>query len=515
MREEPVTLAETLLEPETPQQMHDFVGDNETSRPSGGVDYSRNSLLLDSGDGVEQSYAPQHVRLQRTPVWGATVNTVAFMAVPRSVPACFAATGWPLGILSLAYSSVVTYDTGQLIGRICNSLPAHRCSYPGISAAAAQRTAERYGGSSRAQARAESAARVVVACLQYTSYYLTGVAELIYFEQFCGQLFQASPLCQWQWLLIVGLLALPVLQIPSFHASRYAALVLGVMPLILNVSVMLYEIAAVRPWDCEPGPTYTAWPTPSRAAVGFTAFAYAFGGHGLYPEQIREMSQPSLWPRVMSYTYAVAVPLYWLCGLLGYYAYGDFSLANINLNFPDNAANRLSIAVQAFQELFFVLDSDLVVMLALELHLGLDPSTCCSPGWRGCSPWIGRLALRTLFLASQIFCAQMLLSGEGDTLLSLQGLCAAVGMVAFTYFLPYAIYAVLSPEPLSRGRKVWGACNIGVGVAVMIAGFGSSLSELIDGAGGVFSGVCEIQYAYAPHSPNDPCNISGIPPWAH
>ena len=35
------------------------------------------------------------------------------------------------------------------------------------------------------------------------------------------------------------------------------------------------------------------------------------------------------------------------------------------------------------------------------------------------------------------------------------------------------------------------------------------------GAGdGLFSGDCEIKYKYAPASPDDPCNISGLPDWA-
>jgi hypothetical protein len=42
------------------------------------------------------------------------VNNVAFMAVPRAIPACFAATGWTIGLGALAYSSVVTYDTGMV-----------------------------------------------------------------------------------------------------------------------------------------------------------------------------------------------------------------------------------------------------------------------------------------------------------------------------------------------------------------------------------------------------------------
>lgn len=329
-----------------------------------------------------------------------------------------------------------------------------------------------------------------------------------------GQLFESSPLCQWQWLLVVGLLCLPVLQVPSFHASRYAALFLGLLPLFLNVGVFVYEILLVRPWGCTPGPTRDVWPRSApKAAIGLTAFAYAFGGHGLYPEQIREMAAPRRWPRVMAITYSFTLPLYWMCGLLGYYAYGNFANANVNLNFPDNFANRLSVAVQAMQELFFVLDSDLVVMLAIELQCGLDPAACAAPLWRGAiPPWLGRLGLRTTFLASQIFCAQMLLSGEGDTLLSLQSLTASVGMVAFTYFLPYVLHAVLSPRPLSRARKAWAALNISLGLVVMVAGFGSSLGELLAGAreGGLFAGQCKLTYGYAPQNPADPCNISGV-----
>jgi len=311
-------------------------------------------------------------------------------------------------------------------------------------------------------------------------------------------------------LLLVGLLCLPVLQVPSFHATRYTALLLGVIPLILNVAVFFYEVLLVQPWSCTPGPQYTQWPSSfGEAAIGLTAFAYAFGGHGLYPEQIREMTHPRRWPRVMSITYSVTLPLYWACGLLGYVAYGDFAKANVNLNFPDNLANRLSIGVQAVQELFFVLDSDLVVLLAIELSLGLDPSACTHPTWRGLPPWLGRLVVRTLFLGSQIFCAQMLLSGEGDTLLALQSLTASVGMVAFTYFLPYVLHMVLSPTPLSRRRQAWAMLNTTLGVVLMFTGLGSSLSELIGSRGGLFDGQCLLEYKYSPAAPDDPCHGSG------
>jgi len=53
---------------------------------------------------------------------------------------------------------------------------------------------------------------------------------------------------------------------------------------------------------------------------------------------------------------------------------------------------------------------------------------------------------------SQVLVAQMLLSGEGDTLFALQSLIGAVGMTAFTYFMPYLLLLLLAPAPLPRLR---------------------------------------------------------------
>ena len=54
-----------------------------------------------------------------------------------------------------------------------------------------------------------------------------------------------------------------------------------------------------------------------------------------------------------------------------------------------------------------------------------------------------------------------------------------------------------------------------LGIIMMVAGFASSLSELLGSVlsehGGLFNGECKLSYAYAPQSPHDPCNASGIP----
>ena len=108
----------------------------------------------------------------------------------------------------------------------------------------------------------------------------------------------------------------------------------------------------------------------------------------------------------------------------------------------------------------------------------------------------------------QVLVAQLLLSGEGDTIFALQSLIGAVGMTAFTYFLPYifllAMAADLGP-PLSPRRRAWCYCNIGLGLFVMIAGARSSLEDLISSSAGLFAGECRLEYAYSPTSPDDPC----------
>lgn len=141
-----------------------------------------------------------------------------------------------------------------------------------------------------------------------------------------------------------------------------------------------------------------------------------------------------------------------------------------------------------------------------------------------------------LLPSCQVLVAQMLLSGEGDTLLSLQALIGAVGMNAFTYFLPYFLEAVLSPTPISMWRKCWIGANVflggdsrdctrthaGIGLSdehwnlclaglLMLAGLWSSIADLVQASHGLFSGECKLPYMYAPLSELDPCNVSGIP----
>lgn len=489
---------------------------------------SRQEELNGDGTATAAAAAKLSDQLRQAPTWAITTNTLAFMCVPRAIPACFAQTGWALGGGALIYSSIVTYDTGCIIGELCLLYP-DAGSFPDLVGVAAARFAARRGAAPSACARWRRRGRLAILGLQFSTYYLTTIAELIYFEQYAGQLWASSSLCQWQWLLLVSLASLPLLQIPTFSETRWAALIIGIVPLLFNVLVFFYEIALVRPWDCSPGPSFDGGgslsataddsgapvPSPGRSLssllLGLNAISYAFGGHGLYPEEIREMTRPEEWPQVMRVSYGFTVPLYLVCGLLGYAAYGDYSRANINLNFPANGANFASIAVQLVQELYFVFSTNLVLHLAVELALGIDPTARWTPRWRGLPPVLVRLGTRTLLFGSQVLLAQMLLSGDGDTLLSLQALIGAAGMTAFTYFLPYMLLLVLDPRELSRWRKLVALVNIGLGIAIMLGGVSSAIDDLVRSSAGAFASNCKLDYAYSPLAPADPCHLGGMP----
>ena len=225
----------------------------------------------DSSDGADGRHGIAR-RLRRTPVWSVTANNIAFMCVPRGIPACFAATGWPLGLTALLYSCVVTYDTGHVLGEACALRPS--CSsFPELTGEAFVTLARSRRCSEPVAEWWRAVGRAGTQLLQFATYYLTGVAELIYFEQYCGQLFSSAPICQWQWLLLIAAVSLPVLQVPSFHESRWVAVFIGCVPLLLNVVIFFYEIFTVQPWRCEPGPSYTPPSYATRSTTRQSACA--------------------------------------------------------------------------------------------------------------------------------------------------------------------------------------------------------------------------------------------------
>ena len=66
---------------------------------------------------------------------------------------------------------------------------------------------------------------------------------------------------------------------------------------------------------------------------------------------------------------------------LGYYAYGSFVNANVNLNFPNNGVNVFSLVTQLLQCYYLVFYTNVVLVMGLEMRLGIDPTATWTPAY--------------------------------------------------------------------------------------------------------------------------------------
>jgi amino acid permease len=301
-------------------------------------------------------------------------------------------------------------------------------------------------------------------------------------------------------------------QAPNFGESSVSVFVAFIC-LLLNVATFLGEVATYQPWNCEPGPVYLQ-PSVGQTFIGFTAFAYAFGGHGMYPEEVREMRNPKEWPKVVNFTYVTVCSMYAICAYVGYYAYGTAARANLNSNFPNNALNAFSIIVQLVVTYYCIYVTSLVMLLHIEEHaFGINPRASC--GEYTTRTALVRLFFRTAFVGLQVLLCWLLVGVKGDVLLSMQSLSGAIGMTALTYVLPYMLHWMLHPERVTSVRmRAWYVLNICVAVVIMVGGTWFGLKGMVEG---LFADkpddelTCHLEFMYSPISPCDACYQGGLP----
>ncbi len=452
------------------------------------ADGSRRSLLHGRADGS----------FRRSPSWGVTLNAIVYMFAGMSMPATMATSGFTAGTLMLLYSFVSTYHSGELIGALCEKFPEAN-SYPKLLGLSVKKGMQKF--SSKQAKRYSELAVLGCIVLQFLAYYFDTIAQLLYVSQYFDQLVPNSNICQWLWLIITFFLVLPLLLVPGFSESRWIA-VPTFLGIVMMVVIFVMEIVVTEPYKCNPGPHYDM-PSSYSILLSLSAFAYMFGGHGMFPEMIREMKKPKDFSSVLKWTYAFIMASYIICGYLGYWAYGSSVNANINLSWPENAMNIISISIQLIVCYYCVYLTNAVLLLNIEIGVGLLPSS------RKKAIRVKRFVFRVLFLALQTIVGLLLLGGSGDIILGLQALSGAIGMSALTYFLPFLMYWFCFPHEMTRKKIAWFSLNIIVGVIIMIGGVMSSVTDILENSGGILNGYCHLEYRYSPSNPQDPCFISG------
>ena len=101
----------------------------------------------------------------------------------------------------------------------------------------------------------------------------------------------------------------------------------------------------------------------------------------MFPEEIREMKEPSRFFLSLDVAYVLIVAMYAINASLGYAIWGDFVYGDFTANLPDGNSKR-GAAAMAF--VFLVTDCTTAHVLyigVVERHCGLNPLKC--------APWTG------------------------------------------------------------------------------------------------------------------------------
>lgn len=474
-----------------------------------------------------------HENIKRASVKNITMNTMNYMLVPLSMPATLAAAGWVWGVLLFVLSTVWSYWSGLVIGEAFVANPELN-TFPEMSAEAIaiylcdgtekKREIDGSGGSNnneadefrgasslenepdedvfhasggvlgankeRKRVRVKATAKRTVAIVQFLTFYLDAVCQFIYMAQYLSILTSSMKIkgffgtvgwCQSLSLCVVSLLLLPVTQLPTFHDSANFVY-FAIATLTLSIAVFTYEVLSKTPWEsCEIKPQFPRVSTASKF-VSVANFAYAYGGHGLFPEEMSEMVEPERWPEVMNWSYFISAPVYLFVGALGYAAYGDNTKADINLNFPNDIGNALSIAFQFGQCYYAVFFCNVALCSRIEILLGFDPTDWFTNKhqYLKVNSFTFRLFFRTLFLGTQTLVAAIFLASGGDVLLDLQGIAGSFGMALMTFLLPSLMRLTLVDKPFSYPSLGKSACyaTIALAFVVIISGLYGSVSDL-------------------------------------
>ena len=124
----------------------------------------------------------------QTPAWNICLNAAMYCAVPLSMPATLAAGGWFWGTVFFTYCTCATYWTGLIIGRVYLEHRGRLATYPAMAAEAFSSLAFEHTGDTRIANDVRVHARRCVEAIQFATFYLDTVTQIVYVAQYFGQL---------------------------------------------------------------------------------------------------------------------------------------------------------------------------------------------------------------------------------------------------------------------------------------------------------------------------------------
>ena len=367
--------------------------------------------------------------IRRNNRWMTFTSTFSMMFFPLGAGPAFRYTGWVPGIGMLTFAAVSSYVSGLLLGEMCIEGQG-LYSYPKLAKKAFGNTGEYLIGS-----------------VQSALYFSCGVFNIAFMPANIRQIVDTR-LTNVQLMGITWIGMAAGSQLPTYH-DTFPICVLSAIISTLNAMLQVIVILVFQP-NLHAENETKMFGTLTSTLSALPAISYVFGGHGVFPEEVRELKSPSTFKAVLKMLYASAVPVYYLCSVYTYYTYGDTIQGNVLANWPEhNWVTKCGAAFSLVGTLTVAVTSNQATLLAVENALEIYPVADDESNEKHLLKRLYRLKkaftykpfarmfVRLSFVTLQLIVAILL---RKSPLQYMQGFMGAFGVGCLTFWAPYLIY---------------------------------------------------------------------------
>ncbi len=228
-----------------------------------------------------------------------------------ALPNATARLGWALGIVAAILFAAAAVAAGLMLAHVRNAHYPHAASYADL---AAELVGPRCG-----RATSLTISLTWLALLPYYLLACVDAAKLVASDQ--------STVCVSRWSAVFALCLVLPLQLRSFHELSLVSLASS-LAVILGVALTVCALGATAAPDvaAATAATTSLWPRerdPLALFSALTSFIYAYQGHSMFLEMMREMREPRAFPKALVSANAVMSFVYVLTAATGYAQRGD------------------------------------------------------------------------------------------------------------------------------------------------------------------------------------------------
>ena len=362
--------------------------------------------------------------------WMTFTSIFSMMFFPLGAGPAFRYTGWVPGLGMLTYAAISSYLSGHLLGEMCMEGGEGLDSYPKLAKRAFGNTGEYLIGS-----------------VQSVLYFSCGVFNIAFMPANIRQIVDTR-LTNVQLMGITWIGMAAGSQLPTYH-DTFPICVLSAIISTLNAMLQVIVILVFQP-NLHAENETKMFGTLTSTLSALPAISYVFGGHGVFPEEVRELKSPSTFKAVLKMLYASAAPIYYLCSVYTYYTYGDTIQGNVLANWPEhNWVTKCGAAFSLVGTLTVAVTSNQATLLAVENALEIYPVADDESNEKHLLKRLYRLKkaftykpfarmfVRLSFVTLQLIVAILL---RKSPLQYMQGFMGAFGVGCLTFWAPYLIY---------------------------------------------------------------------------